>query len=281
MARFRIFPVLTDKMKKMTTRLFNQAGKRSTEWFRNKLIQTFGKKTVQSTGEFPGDPETERRRDEIERLQRAAQRKDAGVTTRPTRARSPEAEVRAGMRQSTDGTKPTRRPVRGGTLGGALSRNTAFDAELKKNIKNVSKPLIGHMYFFIYDPKHKKTLPYYDVFPLVIPINYYPDGFLGMNLHYLPYILRAQLLDWLMSLAKSTQVGGKDSKYMQISYGVLKSLGNSKPYEPTIKRYLYQHVKSPFAQVAFSEWENAAFLPVEQFRKANKREVWADSRASV
>ena len=30
--------------------------------------------------------------------------------------------------------------------------------------------VIGKMYFFIYDPKHKDTLPMYDRFPLVFPI---------------------------------------------------------------------------------------------------------------
>jgi hypothetical protein len=29
----------------------------------------------------------------------------------------------------------------------------------------------GSMYFFRYDPKHKSTLPYYDKFPCIFPIN--------------------------------------------------------------------------------------------------------------
>ena len=32
-----------------------------------------------------------------------------------------------------------------------------------------TRPIIGSMYSFYYDPKHKKTLPYYDRFPLVFP----------------------------------------------------------------------------------------------------------------
>ena len=35
---------------------------------------------------------------------------------------------------------------------------------------------IGKMYFATYDPKHKKTLPYYDIFPIIIPIHKYSDG---------------------------------------------------------------------------------------------------------
>ena len=37
--------------------------------------------------------------------------------------------------------------------------------------------ILGKMYFYFYDPKTKKTMPYYDKFPLVIPIESYADGF--------------------------------------------------------------------------------------------------------
>ena len=48
---------------------------------------------------------------------------------------------------------------------------------------------------FVYGPKHAKKLPYYDTFPLVLPLERYSDGFLGMNFHYLPIPLRMRLLD--------------------------------------------------------------------------------------
>jgi hypothetical protein len=56
---------------------------------------------------------------------------------------------------------------------------------------------VGKMFLFSYDPKTKADLPYYDTFPLIFPIKKLPDGFLGLNLHYLPYILRAKLMDLL------------------------------------------------------------------------------------
>ena len=34
-----------------------------------------------------------------------------------------------------------------------------------------NRSVIGNMYMFFYDPKHKDTLPYYDGFPLVIVID--------------------------------------------------------------------------------------------------------------
>jgi len=56
---------------------------------------------------------------------------------------------------------------------------------------------LGNMYMFQYDPKHKATLPYYDSFPLIFPINRAKGGFLGINMHYLPPPLRAKLMDAL------------------------------------------------------------------------------------
>jgi hypothetical protein len=43
------------------------------------------------------------------------------------------------------------------------------------------KFLMGGLYFFVYDPKTKNDLPYYDRFPLVIPLKRTPDGFIGLN----------------------------------------------------------------------------------------------------
>ena len=56
----------------------------------------------------------------------------------------------------------------------------------------------GKLYMYFYDPKLKETLPYYDRFPLVFPFRKVEGGFLGLNMHYLPYQLRVRLLDRLM-----------------------------------------------------------------------------------
>ena len=64
-----------------------------------------------------------------------------------------------------------------------------------------ARRIIGSMQMFFYDPKYKETLPYYDRFPLAIIVKPAKGGFLGMNLHYLPPILRAKFLDALMDLS--------------------------------------------------------------------------------
>ena len=56
-------------------------------------------------------------------------------------------------------------------------------------------PAFGSLNMFVYSPKGRNKLPYYDTFPLVLPLKRYKDGFLGLNFHYLPYAMRARLLD--------------------------------------------------------------------------------------
>ena len=63
--------------------------------------------------------------------------------------------------------------------------------------------MIGRMYFYFYNPKWKDSLPYYDRFPLVIPIERYQDGFLGLNLHYIHPKQRIILLDKLSEVASN------------------------------------------------------------------------------
>jgi len=133
-------------------------------------------------------------------------------------------------------------------------------------------PIIGQVYFYSYDPKLKESLPWYDTLPMVIPIYYYDDGFLGLNLHYLPPIARAKLLDKLMEYVARS---GSSRAYMRLSYKLLKAVVDSKLYEPCIKRYLYTHVKSNFVRVEEEFWPRAAMLPVQEFQKASARKVWA------
>jgi len=138
--------------------------------------------------------------------------------------------------------------------------------------------VVGTMQMFFYDPKHKDTLPYYDLFPLIVVVGPAKDGFYGLNLHYLPPILRAKMLDSLMETASSRKTD--DAKFM-ITYKKLQAISKLKYYEPCFKHYLAKHVKGKFAEVPAPEWEIATFLPTAQFRKANSKKVYADSRKAI
>ena len=141
-----------------------------------------------------------------------------------------------------------------------------------------SRRIIGSMQMFYYDPKHKETLPYYDRFPLSIIIKPAKGGFLGMNLHYLPPILRAQFLDALMD--NVTGKNSEDAKF-KITTRLLAGTSELEYYKPCIKHYLTAHVKSKFAEVKAPEWEIATFLPTAIFEKASKQKIYSDSRKKI
>ena len=139
----------------------------------------------------------------------------------------------------------------------------------------VSKSVLGKMYFYSYDPKWKNDLPWYDTFPLVFPIERYTDGFLGLNFHYLAPKHRAILMDQLKMFANNKKYD--ETTKLKLTYNMLSGFKKIKRARPTVHRYLDSHIKSKFVLVNADEWEVALFLPVERFKKANKKKVWTHS----
>lgn len=139
-----------------------------------------------------------------------------------------------------------------------------------------SHSIIGRMYFYYYDPKTKDQLKYYDKFPLVIPIERYGDGFLGLNLHYVEPKVRFILLDKLSTYTNNKMYD--ETTRLRLSYQTLKSATSIFEATPCIKRYLYSHVQSRFLEIDANEWDIAAILPVESFEKKSKEHVFNESR---
>ena len=148
--------------------------------------------------------------------------------------------------------------------------------DLIRDGKQAARPFFGRLNMFFYDPKLKKKLPYYDTFPLVLPLEEYNDGFLGINFHYLPIPLRMRLLDRVVDFSNNTKFD--ESTRLNVSYTALKSV---RLIKPTIKRYLAGKVKSRFRRVDADEFTIATLLPVQRFQKATSRQVWTDSRKMV
>ena len=146
---------------------------------------------------------------------------------------------------------------------------------LSRQESTVSSSVLGKMYFYSYNPKWKDKLPWYDTFPLVFPIERYPDGFLGLNFHYLAPKHRAILMDQLKAFANNNKYD--ETTKLRLSYNMLKGFTKYKRARPTVHRYLNSKVNSKFVLVNADEWEVALFLPVERFKKASKKKVWAHS----
>ena len=137
----------------------------------------------------------------------------------------------------------------------------------------------GSMFMYFYDPKHKDKLPYYDRFPLIFKVGQYRGGFEGINMHYLPYRLRARLMDALYETSNNKRYD--ETTRLRITYDLLKAATKYKEFKPTYKKYLNQHVRSRFVEIGATEWDIALFLPVERFEKASKTAVWRDSRNAI
>jgi hypothetical protein len=144
----------------------------------------------------------------------------------------------------------------------------------RDNLKD--KSMIGRMYFYFYDPKLKDMLPYYDRFPLVIPIERYQDGFLGLNLHYISPKQRIILLDKLSNFLNNHKYD--ETTRLRLSYDHLRNASTIYEGLPCIKKYLYKQVKSRFLEITADEWDIAALIPYEYFDGATKNKVWTDSR---
>jgi hypothetical protein len=144
----------------------------------------------------------------------------------------------------------------------------------RQRLKN--KSMIGRMYFYFYDPKTKDSMPYYDRFPLVIPIERYNDGFLGLNLHYIHPKNRMILLDKLSDTI-SNDTYDENTK-LKINYRYLAAASKVFEATPCIKRYLFTQIESRFLEITADEWDIAALLPVESFVGASTSKVYADSR---
>ena len=144
----------------------------------------------------------------------------------------------------------------------------------RDRLKNTS--MIGKMYFYFYDPKTKDTMPYYDRFPLVIPIEKYNDGFLGLNLHYIHPKHRMILLDKLSDTMSNDTYDEKTK--LKINYRYLAAASRIFEANPCIKRYLFTQIESRFLEITADEWDIAAMLPLESFVGATTSKVYADSR---
>ena len=176
---------------------------------------------------------------------------------------------RAGI---TPRTKESREWFRKKVQNMRVNRRDLMDSE---PLEKKSRSAVGNMYMFFYDAKHRKTLPYWDAFPLIIAVGPAEKGFYGMNLHYLPIALRAKFLDELMNITSNKKYD--ETTKFEVSYEFLKNSTKLKYFKPCFKHYLTKQVDGKLAYVPPPEWEIATFLPTAQFQ-GNKNQVYKDSK---
>ena len=134
--------------------------------------------------------------------------------------------------------------------------------------KNLSaeRPAPGKMVTYVYEPKLKDKLKYYDNYPLIIMLDVTKDGWYGANIHYLPPKLRVALLEEIEYNSKSLRQ-------------IASALENNPYTKPCLKRYLSKQVRSVPVTIPKEEWEIAIQLPFENFQKLSMKEIWRESGA--
>lgn len=140
----------------------------------------------------------------------------------------------------------------------------------------VNRIVPGEMYFYLYDPKLKESLPYYDMFPLVLPFRRLEEGFLGLNLHYLPYAVRIKILRQLHEYATNQRMN--ETTRVRVSWKLISTISKLKPLEFCVKHYILNHIRSKMLKINYNDWAVASQLPVERFQNANKATVWRENR---
>ena len=137
-----------------------------------------------------------------------------------------------------------------------------------KTQKVTVRPNFGTMNLFYYRPKGAAKLPYYDVFPLVIPIGRrLNDGFVGLNFHYLSVPQRWLLLERLSMFQVPSELDAFDTgegagDVMALFWSQIR---RKRGVKPIVKRYLTKNIQSRFLKIELSEMLIALSIPMERF----------------
>jgi hypothetical protein len=165
-----------------------------------------------------------------------------------------------------------------------LAGNTYNARELMRDQREnlTSKILPGRMYMFSYDPLGKGTpgLPYYDRFPLILPFETTSNGFIGINFHYLPPLIRLKLLERLSSYTANKNSNDITTR-IKADWSVLKNASRFKEVKPSVKRYVSSQVRSRFLYIDPEDWATAILLPTEKFVGKSKGYVYNQSKQQM
>lgn len=158
----------------------------------------------------------------------------------------------------------------------SLITDRASQSKLMREGRLNGKPSAGRMCMFVYDAKTKAKLPYWDAFPLVLPVDTFRGGFVGINFHYLPYGARFKLLESLQTYASNGKFDS--STKLQVGYSNLKGQNIIKP---AIKKYLWSQVRTQFRRIDVDEMAIAIYLPVADFQGSTLGKVFAAARRII
>ena len=144
-----------------------------------------------------------------------------------------------------------------------ISGNTFLRNNLGKDmIKTPVDVNIGQMFFFMYRAE-TPNLPVWDAYPISIIISVSQDHFIGLNLHYIPPILRLLVLDELIKIDKDKRM--PVNKRLGTKAIFLEKIKNDKVYAHCVKKYRRDKQRSPLLRIQPSEWITVSQLNLQKW----------------
>lgn len=144
-----------------------------------------------------------------------------------------------------------------------ISGNTFLRNNLGKDmIKTPVDVNIGQMFFFMYRAETPNLLVW-DRYPISIIISVSQDHFIGLNLHYIPPILRLLVLDELIKIDKDKKI--PVNKRLGTKAIFLEKIKNEKVYAHCVKKYRRDRQRSPLLRIQSNEWITAAYIPLQKW----------------
>ena len=140
--------------------------------------------------------------------------------------------------------------------------------KITEGLETVSRLMPGQMVTYRYDPKLKEKLDFYDRHPLIIVLERTGNGWYGLNLHYLPPIIRAEIFE---------RLAYNDKSLLEVA----RKLSRNKWTRPCLKQYLMVQTETKPRLIPKELWEVAIALPFDKFENQTKRKIWSDSRKKV
>ena len=128
---------------------------------------------------------------------------------------------------------------------------------LTKWERRANKVQLYRFNMFFYDAKTKKTLPYFDMFPLVFPLRRLGNSFTGINAHYLPPAFREDFFNIYNKFALNDEFDETTLYRMTWS-----KISRFKIMRPLIRQYSLSNIKSR---------PTALSLPLARLVKPNVR----------
>ena len=151
------------------------------------------------------------------------------------------------------------------TAAAGPARRMLFNADERGTDRGV----VGNLYFYRYHAKGDGVLPLWDKYPMALILEMKNDGFLGLNLHYLPQGQRATLLYVFNKYKEKYQMrrgvitGGAGNWENLLDYAGTKQLEQLP--KKALKKYLYNQVRSKLIKINPDEYDKAIQLPIEEW----------------